>query len=98
MKFSLSFVLRREALDRQVRTVAGQRLLLPYWTADRDALKSIFSDPESSTWLIGTRFLLPSLMILIFRAGLCSLDRLFFEMDGGQDDPAVTLPLTICRL
>jgi putative oxidoreductase len=47
--------------------------------ADRDALKSIFSDHGEFYVADPYTFLFASLMILIFRAGLFSLDRLFLK-------------------
>ncbi len=51
-------------------------MLVAYWTADRVALQSIFSDPGKFYVADPYTFLFASLMILIFGAGLFSLDRL----------------------
>ena len=45
-----------------------------YWTADHEALTSIFSDPGKFYVADPYTFLFASLMILIFGAGLFSLD------------------------
>jgi putative oxidoreductase len=47
-----------------------------YWTADHDALTSIFSDPGKFYVADPYTFLFASLMILIFGAGLFSADAL----------------------
>ncbi len=56
--------------------VLSINMFVAYWTADREALKSIFSDPGKFYVADPYTFLFASLMILIFGAGLFSLDRL----------------------
>lgn len=56
--------------------VLAINMLVAYWTADRDALKSIFSDPGKFYVADPYTFLFASLMILLFGAGLFSLDKL----------------------
>ena len=51
-------------------------MLVAYWTADHEALVSIFSDPGKFYVADPYTFLFASLMILIFGAGLFSLDAL----------------------
>lgn len=51
-------------------------MLVAYWTADRDALSSVFSDPGKFYNADPYTFLFAALMILIFGAGLFSLDAL----------------------
>jgi putative oxidoreductase len=51
-------------------------MLVAYWTADRDALTSFFSDPGKFYNADPYTFLFASLMVLIFGAGLFSLDAL----------------------
>jgi len=51
-------------------------MFVAYWTADHDALVSIFSDPGKFYVADPYTFLFASLMILIFGAGLFSLDTL----------------------
>lgn len=51
-------------------------MLVAYWTADREALFSIFSDPGKFYAADPYTFLFASAMILIFGAGLFSVDAL----------------------
>jgi putative oxidoreductase len=62
--------------SRLTGLVLSINMFVAYWTADRDALKSIFSDPGKFYVADPYTFLFASLMILIFGAGLFSLDRL----------------------
>ena len=49
-------------------------MLVAYWTADREALVSIFSDPGKFYVADPFTFLFASLIVLIFGAGYLSLD------------------------
>ena len=49
-------------------------MLVAFWTADREALSSIFSDPGKFYGADPYTFLFASLMVLIFGAGLFSVD------------------------
>lgn len=49
-------------------------MLVAYWTADREALSSIFSDPGKFYGADPYTFLFASLMVLMFGAGLFSID------------------------
>jgi putative oxidoreductase len=51
-------------------------MLVAYWTADREALASIFSDPGKFYVADPYTFLFASLIVLIFGAGFFSLDAL----------------------
>ena len=51
-------------------------MLVAYWTADHEALTSIFSDPGKFYVADPYTFLFTSVMILIFGAGLFSVDTL----------------------
>lgn len=59
-------------------------MAVAYWTADREALKSIFSDPGKFYVADPYTFLFASLMILIFGAGLFSLDRIIARWMQGR--------------
>jgi putative oxidoreductase len=52
-------------------------LITAYITADREALFSIFSDPDKFYAAAPYTFLVASLIVLIFGAGKFSLDTLF---------------------
>jgi putative oxidoreductase len=49
-------------------------MLVAYWTADHEALVSIFSDPGKFYVADPYTFLFASLMVLIFGAGIFSVD------------------------
>jgi putative oxidoreductase len=49
-------------------------MMVAYWTADREALTSIFSDPGKFYVADPYTFLFASLLVLIFGAGAYSLD------------------------
>jgi putative oxidoreductase len=51
-------------------------MLVAYWTADHEALVSIFSDPGKFYVADPYTFLFASLMVVILGAGLFSLDAL----------------------
>jgi putative oxidoreductase len=51
-------------------------MFVAYWTAEHEALTSIFSDPGTFYVADPYTFLFASLMILIFGAGLFSLDEM----------------------
>ena len=64
-------------LSRFTGLVLSINMVVAYWTADRDALKSILSEPGKFYIADPYTFLFASLIILIFGAGLFSLDKLF---------------------
>jgi putative oxidoreductase len=62
-------------------------MLVAYWTADHDALVSFFSDPGKFYAADPYTFLFASLMVLIFGAGVFSVDALlkkYFERKTAQ--------------
>jgi putative oxidoreductase len=52
----------------------ASNMMVAYWTADREALTSIFSDPGKFYVADPYTFLFASLLVLIFGAGMYSLD------------------------
>jgi putative oxidoreductase len=54
-------------------------MFVAYWTADHDALVSIFSDPGKFYVADPYTFMFASMMVLIFGAGLFSLDTVIFK-------------------
>ena len=60
--------------SRLISLLLAGDMLVAYWTADHQALTSIFSDPGKFYVADPYTFLFASLMILIFGAGLFSLD------------------------
>jgi len=49
-------------------------MFVAYWTADHEALTSVFSDPGKFYVADPYTFLFASLMVLIFGAGLFAVD------------------------
>jgi len=64
---------------RFVGLLLAANMLVAYWTADHEALTSIFSDPGKFYVADPYTFLFASLMVLIFGAGLFSLDALLMK-------------------
>ena len=62
--------------SRLISLLLAANMLVAYWTADREALTSIFSDPGKFYVAAPYTFLFAALMVLIFGAGLFSLDAL----------------------
>ncbi len=62
------------AFSRMTSLVLTVNLTMAYVLADREALFSIFSDPDKFTAAAPFNFLLASLLILIFGAGKLSVD------------------------
>jgi putative oxidoreductase len=60
--------------SRLISLLLTANMLTAYWTADREALASIFSDPGKFYVADPYTFLFASLMVLVFGAGLFSLD------------------------
>jgi putative oxidoreductase len=61
-------------LSRFTGLVLSINMFVAFWTADHAALTSIFSDPGKFYVADPYTFLFASLMVLIFGAGLFSLD------------------------
>ena len=61
---------------RLIGSLMAANMLVAYWTADREALASIFSDPGKFYVADPYTFLFASLMVLILGAGLFSVDAL----------------------
>jgi putative oxidoreductase len=62
--------------SRPVALLLACNMLVAYWTADHEALVSIFSDPSKFYVADPYTFLFASAMILIFGAGFFALDSL----------------------
>jgi putative oxidoreductase len=70
--------------SRMVSLLLAGNMLVAYWTADREALTSFFSDPGKFYVADPYTFLFASLMILIFGAGLFSADRILKSRTSWQ--------------
>ena len=66
--------------SRPIAFLLTCNMLVAYWTADRDALLSVFSDPGKFYVADPYTFLFASLMVLIFGAGIFSLDTLIARL------------------
>jgi putative oxidoreductase len=62
--------------SRLVGLLLSFNMFIAYWTADREALFSVFSDPGKFYVADPYTFLFASAMILVFGAGLFSIDTL----------------------
>jgi putative oxidoreductase len=62
--------------SRLIGLLLSCNMLVAYWTADRDALLSVFSDPGKFYVADPYTFLFASAMILVFGAGIFSIDAL----------------------
>jgi putative oxidoreductase len=62
--------------SRVVALLLSANMLVAYWTADRDALMSVFSDPGKFYAADPYTFLFASLLVLIVGAGFFSVDRI----------------------
>jgi putative oxidoreductase len=65
--------------SRLVSVLMVGNMMVAYWTADREALISIFSDPGKFYVADPFTFLFASILILVFGAGLFSLDALIVK-------------------
>jgi putative oxidoreductase len=63
-------------LSRPFALLLACNMLVAYWTADREALFAIFSDPGKFYAADPYTFLFASLMVLIFGAGFFAVDTL----------------------
>ena len=62
--------------SRPIALLLACNMFVAYWTADREALSAIFSDPGKFYVADPYTFLFASLMVLIFGAGLFAVDTL----------------------
>lgn len=71
-------------LSRFTGLVLVVNMFVAYWTADRVALQSIFSDPGKFYVADPYAFLFASVMVLIFGAGLFSFDEVYSRWARGN--------------
>ena len=69
---------------RLVGLLLTGNMLVAYWTADRDALFAVFSDPGKFYNADPYTFLFASAMVLVFGAGLFSVDALLKKRYRGR--------------
>ena len=76
LEFIGGILLMLGLFSRPIALLLAGNMLVAYWTADREALASIFSDPGKFYVADPYTFLFASLMVLIFGAGFLALDTL----------------------
>jgi putative oxidoreductase len=69
--------------SRLISLLLASNMLVAYWTADHEALLSIFSDPGKFYVADPFTFLFASLIVLVFGAGFFSLDTLIMNTRQG---------------
>jgi putative oxidoreductase len=80
-------------LSRMTALVLTINMVVAYVTADREALLSVFSDPDKFYAAAPYTFLVASVIILLFGPGKLALDALFrwlVKVPSLQETPAVT--------
>jgi putative oxidoreductase len=69
--------------SRLISLLLASNMLVAYWTADHEALLSIFSDPGKFYVADPFTFLFASLIVLVFGAVFFSLDKLIMNKRQG---------------
>jgi putative oxidoreductase len=76
LEFFGGFLLAVGLFSRLISFVLTINMLMAYITADKEALHSIFSDPDKFTAAAPYVFLVASLIVLLFGPGIFSVDAL----------------------
>ena len=74
LEFVGGILLMLGLFSRPIAFLLAANMLVAYWTADREALMAIFSDPGKFYVADPYTFLFASLMVLIFGAGFFAAD------------------------
>jgi len=74
LEFVGGILLMLGLFSRPIALLLACNMFVAYWTADHEALKSIFSDPGKFYIADPFTFLFASLIVLIFGAGFFALD------------------------
>lgn len=77
-------------LSRLASLVLTINLIMAYVIGDREALLSIFSDPDKFTAAAPYVFLIASLIVLLFGSGIVSVDALLGRIFGKSESPSVS--------
>jgi putative oxidoreductase len=92
LEFFGGFLLAVGLFSRLISFVLTINMLAAYITADKEALHSIFSDPDKFTAAAPYVFLIASLIVFIFGPGIFSIDalasRFFWKTPPGDKTPA----------
>lgn len=85
LEFAGGILLMLGLFSRPIAFLLACNMFVAYWTADHEALVAVFSDPGKFYVADPYTFLFASLMILIFGAGLYSVDTLIARrLDSSQ--------------
>jgi putative oxidoreductase len=76
LEFFGGFLLAVGLFSRLISFVLTINMIMAYVTADKEALSSIFSDPDKFTAAAPYVFLIASLIVFVFGAGFFSADEL----------------------
>jgi putative oxidoreductase len=76
LEFVGGILLMLGLLSRPIALLLACNMFVAYWTADREALSAIFSDPGKFYVADPYTFLFASVMVLIFGSGLIAVDTL----------------------
>src|SRR6201981_1286544 len=74
LEFVGGVILMLGLFSRSIVLMSACNMFVAYWTADREALSAIFSDPGKFYAADPYTFLFASLMVLIFGAGFVAVD------------------------
>lgn len=85
LEFVGGILLMLGLFSRPIALLLACNMLIAYWTADREALTSVFSDPGKFYVADPYTFLFASVMILIFGAGYLALDTILASRIAGAD-------------
>jgi putative oxidoreductase len=91
LEFFGGFLLAVGLFSRLISLVLTINMLAAYITADKEALHSIFSDPDKFTAAAPYVFLIASLIVFLFGPGVFSLDalanRIFWKTEPQAKNP-----------
>jgi putative oxidoreductase len=76
LEFVGGILLMLGLFSRPIALLLACNMFVAYWTADREALSAIFSDPGKFYVADPYTFLFASVMVLIFGSGLFAVDTL----------------------
>jgi putative oxidoreductase len=76
LEFVAGILLMLGLFSRPIALLLACNMFAAYWTADREALSAVFSDPGKFYAADPYTFLFASLMVLIFGAGFFAVDTL----------------------
>lgn len=95
LEFAGGILLMLGLFSRPIALLLACNMFVAYWTADRDALTSVLSDPGKFYIADPYTFLFASLMVLIFGAGFFAVDTLIVKRVRAfrSDRAAVLNPL-----